>query len=282
MTEEEELLAKIGQLAGQINQHKNQSNPATRGGHSGAPYARHARGGWRPYRGRARGASRALAGPHRNRTLVLNSQSTPSDPASSVASPYASTDETSDAKQGTNNAWVAKRDRHMQLINSSIFNQETQARNKAIAETRRLKEQKKAEREESMVLRHAQSATHFPESSKIAQQSDRRTYTILVGDTPFQVAQGGSKLVSLSSTCFKGPTCPYIHDPNKVAICKEFLQTDNLAEGESDEDVSSDEEVYDEIDTDDVDSDDLEGTEEITQGVDGGDASQQLDFIGFS
>ncbi|KAK2836067.1 hypothetical protein FQN49_006718 [Arthroderma sp. PD_2] len=436
MTEDEELLAKIGQLAGQINQHKNQSNPAARGGHSGAPYARHARGGWRPYRGRARGASRALAGPHRNRTLVLNSQSTPSDPASAAASPYTSTDETNDAQRGTKkNAWIAKRDRHMQLINSSIFDQETQARNKAIAETRRLKAQKKADREESMVLRHAQSTAQFPATGKSESQYDGRAYTILVGDIPFQVARGGSKLISLSNdpskanatpkkvkvggvmfvrskhgnlhrlgavaskkyafpdhisdgTCFKGPTCPYIHDPNKVAICKDFLQTgkcdaglacdlshdpspeispaclhflrgrctnpscrythvrvtpgalvcrdfailgycskgatceerhvhecpdyansgncgnkkcslphvdragqirklhtnkvENSAEGESEEDVSSDEEVYDEIDSDDVDSDDLEGPEEITQGADGGDASQQLDFIGFS
>ncbi|KAM5499858.1 hypothetical protein McanMca71_005976 [Microsporum canis] len=300
----------------------------------------------------------------------------------------------------------------MQLINSSIFDQETQARNKAIAETQRLKAQRKSAREESMVLRHAQSASRFPRSNKGESHSDGKTYTIHVGKVPFQVAQGGSKLISLSSdplkanltpkkvkvggvmflrskrgTCFKGPTCPYLHDPNKVAICKDFLQTgncdaglacdlshdpsperspaclhflrgrctnpscrytharitpgapvcrdfailgycskgatceerhvhecpdyantgncgnkkcslphvdragqirkftnqvDNSTEADSEEDISSDEEVYDEIDSDDIDSDDLEEPEEIIQGVDGGDASQQLDFIGFS
>lgn len=87
----------------------------------------------------------------------------------------------------------------MQLINSSIFDQETQARNKAIAETRRLKAQKKAAREESMVLRHAQSASRFSESNRSEAQPDGRAYTIFVGDIPFQVAQGGSKLISLSS-----------------------------------------------------------------------------------
>lgn len=192
----------------------------------------------------------------------------------------------------------------------------------------------------------------------------------------------------LIGTCFKGPTCPYVHDPNKVAICKDFLQTgkcdagvacdlshdpsperspaclhflrgrctnpscrythvhitpgasvcrdfailgycskgascegrhvhecpdyantgncgnkkcplphvdragqirkftankvDPPAEGDSEEDVSSDDEVFEEIDSDDVDSDDLEEPEVIVQGTDGGDASQQLDFIGFS
>ncbi|EEQ29773.1 CCCH zinc finger protein [Microsporum canis CBS 113480] len=448
MTEEEELLAKIGQLAvtkslGQINQHKNQSNPAARSGYSGASYARHPRGGWRPYRGRARGAPRPIAGPHRNRTLVLNNQSTTSETASSTASPSRPTDELNDPKLGVKSSWIAKRDRHMQLINSSIFDQETQARNKAIAETQRLKAQRKSAREESMVLRHAQSASRFPRSNKGESHSDGKTYTIHVGKVPFQVAQGGSKLISLSSdplkanltpkkvkvggvmflrskrgnlhrlgavaskkkigkvkkknelckrftstgTCFKGPTCPYLHDPNKVAICKDFLQTgncdaglacdlshdpsperspaclhflrgrctnpscrytharitpgapvcrdfailgycskgatceerhvhecpdyantgncgnkkcslphvdragqirkftnqvDNSTEADSEEDISSDEEVYDEIDSDDIDSDDLEEPEEIIQGVDGGDASQQLDFIGFS
>ncbi|EFR05297.1 hypothetical protein MGYG_08308 [Nannizzia gypsea CBS 118893] len=444
MTEEEELLARIGQLAGQINQHKNQTHSAVRGGNPSSSYARHSRGGWRPYRGRGRGPSRALAGAHRNRTLVLNSQSTPAETASVAASSSTPSDEATDAKPGTKSSWIAKRDRHMQLINSSIFDQETQARNKAIAETRRLKSQKKAAQEESMVLRHAQSASSFPESNRSEPLPDGRTYTILVGNIPFQVAQGGSKLISLSNdplkanvtpkrvnvggvmfvrskrgnlhrlgaviskkkpgnvkkrnelckrftstgTCFKGPTCPYIHDPNKVAICKDFLQTgkcdaglacdlshdpsperspaclhflrgrctnpccrythvhitpgapvcrdfailgycskgatcegrhvhecpdyantgncgnkkcplphvdragqirkftankvDPSAEGDSEEDVSSDNEVYEEIDSDDVDSDDLEEPEEIIQGTDGGDASQQLDFIGFS
>ncbi|KAM5453321.1 hypothetical protein McanCB49686_004905 [Microsporum canis] len=338
MTEEEELLAKIGQLAGQINQHKNQSNPAARSGYSGASYARHPRGGWRPYRGRARGAPRPIAGPHRNRTLVLNNQSTTSETASSTASPSRPTDELNDPKLGVKSSWIAKRDRHMQLINSSIFDQETQARNKAIAETQRLKAQRKSAREESMVLRHAQSASRFPRSNKGESHSDGKTYTIHVGKVPFQVAQGGSKLISLSSDPLKANLTPKkvkvggvmflrskrgnlhrlgaVASKNKGATCEErhvhecpdyantgncgnkkcslphvdragqirkfTNQVDNSTEADSEEDISSDEEVYDEIDSDDIDSDDLEEPEEIIQGVDGGDASQQLDFIGFS
>lgn len=30
---------------------------------------------------------------------------------------------------------------------------------------------------------------------------------------------------SFAGACYKGPSCLFIHDPNKVAICKDFLQT---------------------------------------------------------
>ena len=33
--------------------------------------------------------------------------------------------------------------------------------------------------------------------------------------------------------CLKGPRCPYIHDPEKVAICRDFLQTGDCPEGDS-------------------------------------------------
>ncbi|KAK2740751.1 hypothetical protein FQN57_005983 [Myotisia sp. PD_48] len=417
MTEEDELLARISQLAGQINQHKNQSVYPVRGRYSGIPHSSsgpHRRGntGWRPYRGRGRGGARPpLVGPHRHRTLVLNGQNTSSDHAGTTVSAHTSPDEVANSNTGAKGGWVAKRDRHMQLINSSIFNQETQARNKAIEETRRLKMQKKAQKEEMMVLRHAHQAPGQP--------SDQRAFTILVENIPFQVTQGGSKLVKLSSedffgksfifepaytfignpstanatpkkvkvggTCFKGPACPYIHNPDKVAICKQYLQTgncdardacdlshepsperspaclhflrgrctndscryahvrvtpgapvcrdfallgycikgntceerhvhecpnyantgncgnkkcplphvdragqirklnankvENSGDGELEDDISSEEEAYDEIDSDDIDSDDLDEMEEIIPNVPNTDISEQADFI---
>lgn len=189
-----------------------------------------------------------------------------------------------------------------------------------------------------------------------------------------------------TGTCYKGPSCLYVHDPNKVAICKEFLQTgkcgagsmcdlshepspnrspacmhflrgrcsnpdcryshvrvtpgapvcrefatlgycergaecdqrhvhecpdyantgachkkrctlphvdragqirknaankaDTLADSEAD--LSSEEEEYEEIDSDDVDSDELdEGPEMIEPGVDSGEIAQQQDFVQF-
>ncbi|KAK2784857.1 hypothetical protein FQN52_006038 [Onygenales sp. PD_12] len=294
MTEDQDLLAKIGQLAGQINQHKNQNTfPSTssRGTHHATSYSSHHprhHAGWAPYRGRGRYPGvRRHAAPHRNRTLVLSNQATPSENTSAVPSGNTSTEEVNEVKTGQQNGWVAKRDRHMQLINSAIFDKETQARTKAIEESRKLKAQKKAQREEAKVLRHVQGVGGY---QPIAVQSGGQraaSYQISIQDIPFQVVHGGSKLIRLSNdpsaanvtpkkvniggvnfvrskkgnlhrlgsviskkktgvvkkknelckrftstgSCFKGPACPYIHDPNKVAICKEFLQTGKCAAG---------------------------------------------------
>lgn len=47
------------------------------------------------------------------------------------------------------------------------------------------------------------------------------------------------------------------------------------------DDMSSDEDLYDRIDSDDVDSDDFDEPEEVF-GTDSGELSQQKDFVGFS
>lgn len=208
MTEEQELLAKIGQLAGkshscrksmwesyilmragQINQHKNQhQHPAP----STSYHARHPRAGWAPYRGRgARGRPAA----HRNRTLILNNNTadaSKTDTTDNATPPPAST-----------NGWIAKRDRHMQLINTSIYDKEVQARTKAIAETEKTKREKRAKAEEAKVMRYAQGvhnvhATPVAGPSSVATQPSS-SYQIYIHDTPFQVVRGGSKLIRQSS-----------------------------------------------------------------------------------
>lgn len=206
MTEEQELLAKIGQLAGmfhsefknrwkpylmragQINQHKNQhQHPAP----SANYHARHPRPGWAPYRGRgARGRPAA----HRNRTLILNNNT-------ADASKAEATDNATPPPASTN-GWVAKRDRHMQLINTSIYDKEVQARTKAIAETEKTKREKRAKAEEAKVMRYAQGvrnghATPVAGLSGVATQPS--SYQIYIHDTPFQVVRGGSKLIRKSS-----------------------------------------------------------------------------------
>lgn len=40
-------------------------------------------------------------------------------------------------------------------------------------------------------------------------------------------------LVALLGSCNKGPRCRYIHDPSKVAVCKEYLQKGSCPNGES-------------------------------------------------
>ncbi|OJD23836.1 hypothetical protein ACJ73_04812 [Blastomyces percursus] len=311
MTEDQDLLAKIGQLAGQINQHKNQatcSAQPSRGGYHTSYSSHHPRhyAGWAPYRGRGRySGARRHAVPHRNRTLVLSNQSTPPESASGIPSGNTSTDEMNEGKSGSQNGWVAKRDRHMQLINSAIYDKEAQSRTKAIEESRKLKAQKKAQREEAKVLRHVQGVGGYhPVATPVVGQR-AASYQIAIQGIPFQVVQGGSKLIRLPSetntpidrkfgtglpfldepsaanvtpkkvnvggvnfvrskkgnlhrlgsvvsrkkigtvkkknelckrftstgSCFKGPNCPYIHDPHKVAICKEFLQTGKCVAG---------------------------------------------------
>ncbi|EEH10269.1 CCCH zinc finger protein [Histoplasma capsulatum G186AR] len=293
MTEDQDLLAKIGLLAGQINQHKNQATPPTqpsRGGRYTSYHSTHPRrhAGWAPYRGRAsHPSSRRHAAPHRNRTLVLSNLSTPAESASGTPSCNASTDEMNEAKPVCQNGWVAKRDRHMQLINSAIYDKEAQARTKAIEESRKLKAQRIAQREEAKVLRYVQGVGGYrPVATPVVGQR-AASYRITIQDVPFQVVRGGSKLIRLpnepsaanvtpkkvniggvnfvrskkgnlhrlgsvvsrkktgtvkkknerckrftsTGSCFKGPNCPYIHDPNKVAICKEFLQTGKCAAG---------------------------------------------------
>lgn len=103
------------------------------------------------------------------------------------------------------NGWVAKRDRHMQLINSSIYDKEAQARTKAIAETEKAKREKRTKAEEAKVMRYAQGVrntdfSHGPGIDSVTTQPS--SYQIFIHDAPFQVTQGGSKLIRQSSTQF--------------------------------------------------------------------------------
>ncbi|KAH8692171.1 CCCH zinc finger protein [Talaromyces proteolyticus] len=287
MTEDQELLAKISQLAGQINQHKNQrSHPHHTA--SSSYSGRHPRAGWSPYG--LRGSQRRPPVSHRNRTLILNNASGTSRESS--LTPAAVSDATTTADNVTppsaSNGWVAKRDRHMQLINSAIYDKEAQARTKAIAKTEKNKQERRTKAEEAQVMRYAQGS-RTPHMNAVPASTDNTSYQVIIQDIPFQVARGGSKLVRKSSdrkdadktpkkvavggvtfvrskngnlhrlgaviskrkpskikkrdelckrfsrtgTCYKGPACPYIHDPNKVAICKEFLQTGKCHAGDS-------------------------------------------------
>ncbi|KAI1913450.1 hypothetical protein LOZ12_003184 [Ophidiomyces ophidiicola] len=230
MSEDQNLMARIGHLAGQINQHKNQLAAPSRGVYSGgSPYGTHGghhRGysGWAPYRGRGRPASRRPIGPHRHRTLVLNNSITTPDTTSTAPSASISNDEKGDPKTPQQNGWVAKRDRHMQLINTAIYDQEAQARAKAIEETRKIKAQKRAERDKTKVLQFAQHAGG-PVSAPDARvaTAGANSYRIVVQDIPFQITKGGSKLIRLSSEGdpgFEGDLragLPLIDDPSTAS-----------------------------------------------------------------
>ncbi|KAL4803014.1 hypothetical protein BDV18DRAFT_146086 [Aspergillus unguis] len=290
MSEDQDLMAKISQLAGQINRHKNGNTPAQthQETHPGPHVSRHTsyrgRAGWAPYRGRPYGRGRAAA-PHRHRTLILNNSATPASQSSTPTDGMAiDSNEASRSATPNANAWVTKHARHMQLINSAVYDKEAQKRVKALEETRKAKAQKKAHAEQAKVLQFAQGAgRQFPASSAAqvsATGEPSGEYQIFLNDIAFRVSRGGGKLIRVSNdpktanntpkkvkvagvtfvrskngnlhrlgavtskrapsaikkkdelcqrftttgTCYKGPSCPYVHDPNKVAICKDFLQ----------------------------------------------------------
>ncbi|CAG8282450.1 unnamed protein product [Penicillium nalgiovense] len=288
MSENDDLLAKIGQLAGQINRHKTQeTQPAN---HKSQHVSRHvpSHPGWAPYyRGRGRGR-RGAAAPHRHRTLVLNTAGAGSDPSanSSPAPISANNSAVVPTPSSTGSGWVVKHDRHMQLINPAIYERTTQDRSKDMERTRKLRERKKTEYEKGKVLRYAQGPGASAMVSTTANPA--AGHQILVNDVAFRVANGGSKLIRVSNdsstanntpkrvtvadvpfvrskngnlhrlgavamkknhtvkkrdelckrftttgTCYKGPTCPFVHDPSKVAMCKDFLQTGQCAAGSS-------------------------------------------------
>ncbi|KAG5750805.1 hypothetical protein H9Q69_004509 [Fusarium xylarioides] len=271
--EERELLARISQVAGQINRHKNQQ-AGSRGSPSHHP-AHHRQNSYRhassPYPARHNRIGRHPTA-HHHRTLHLNGDnSTASRSASSGAE--------------TPPGWVSRTDRHRQLINANVYEKETQNRAKAIEETRQRKISGRRQREKAQFnefLKHQATA-----SSAQTNPADRNVLTI--EGVQFRVMDGGKKLVkipdalnsssrtpkfatvagvkfyrtktgnlvanrfvndqrragtvkkinqlckifSTTGSCTKGPRCRYIHDPNKVALCKDILKDGQCVNGES-------------------------------------------------
>ncbi|KAM6480953.1 hypothetical protein HDV62DRAFT_88096 [Trichoderma sp. SZMC 28011] len=280
--EDKELLARIGQLAGQINRHKNQQ-----AGYQSVPPSHH------PHRHRgnvyrqagapypSRGYSSRPAATHRHRTLHLNASASASGSASSSAAP---------SPAPTTSGWVSKNDRHRQLINASIYEKDSQNRAKAIEETRQrnLKERRLREKKRfGDYLRHQADVAGVAGTSMSANSTGLNE--ISVNGIRFRVLDGGKKLVkspddpaspamtpkltviagvkfhrtktgnlvaqrivrdhrrsgavkkldqrckifSTTGSCPKGPSCRYIHDPDKVALCKDFLKDGKCPNGEA-------------------------------------------------
>ncbi|KAF7182269.1 hypothetical protein CNMCM7691_001748 [Aspergillus felis] len=245
MTEDQELMAKISQLAGQINRHKNQAPQAqTHPGselHAGPYVSRHtrARAGWAPYRGRPYGRGLPAA-PHRHRTLVLNNANSGN---SAVSTPGPTNENVVESRSATPNGWVAKRDRHMQLINSAIYDKEAQARAKAMEQTRKAKAEKKTRIEQAKVLRYAQGFGRPHPATSVAPQVSATTqpqgeYQVYLNDIPFRIAKGGSKLVRVSggdpfcAVAVRRTGLPLVDDPNTANITpKKVTVADYAATG---------------------------------------------------
>ncbi|KAI0125801.1 hypothetical protein BJ170DRAFT_685046 [Xylariales sp. AK1849] len=267
--EEQELLAQINRLEGRINRHKaGQSHPPhqyTRGSYRATPY--------QPPRAGFRG-TRSHAPTYRNKTLVLNGQSRPS---------ATSGDPTANTNESDSQSWVSRTDRHLQLINSTVFEKDSQTRASAIEQTQRQKRLQKERTEKSRIL----NFVHKNMSSNPTSAASK--YEITVDDIRFQVTKQGSKLVrapgennppiatprvalvggvkfyrtkngnlvrhgiakaqrmaseikkvdapckafSWTGSCHKGPRCRFMHNPSKVAVCRDWLFKNDCPNGDA-------------------------------------------------
>lgn len=151
-----------------------------------------------PYtRPRGRAGKPAL-NPHRNRTLILNKTNNTSQISKGPTEPVeGSAADTTKSEEDNNSeslkpamSWVTKRDRHMQLINSSVFDKETQIRNKAIDETRRQKASQRDLRERNKIEKHLTS---------LSTSTPTNIHEISINGLAFQVVNGGSKLSRIQS-----------------------------------------------------------------------------------
>lgn len=207
-------MERIGRLAGQINRHKNQQA----GFVAGQPVRSHHRtpaershscstrvdalqdagysNGWRragfPHRGGHRGARMPA---YRNRTLVLNGANQPGD---------ADSGPTSDASASS---WVSKTDRHMQLINTSIYKKDAQARTAAMEQTRRQKIALRDKQERAKLIHHLSRLGNSGGLESTNQQTPVDKYEIAVQGVRFIVAKNGSKLFKVpgASESYTGP-----------------------------------------------------------------------------
>ncbi|KAM3471777.1 hypothetical protein MY5147_005645 [Beauveria neobassiana] len=264
--EERELLDRISALAGQINRHKNQQ-----AGFQPSHSSRSLRQQAPRYRGTSyRGRGYRIGHPpvHRHRTLNLNAHASSSE--SSPSTPVSTSD---------NAQWVSKTDRHKQLINANIYQQQAQSRAQAIEETRKRK----------LTRQHNSERARFNNFIQQSQGSSIQNHEqpeIMIDSIRFLVRDGGKKLVRaaavagvrfhrtktgnlvahrvvkdhrrpgavkkvdepcnifsttgyvrdeltfVAGSCSKGPSCRYQHDPNKVAVCKDFLKEGRCINGE--------------------------------------------------
>lgn len=232
MSEDKGLLARIGQLAGQlsylvmswtklmskghINLHKTHTPLGGRHEHEytkspqSAISHRTASAGrstsWKssrsaPYpRPHATGGKSAI-NPHRNRTLVLNKSKSYSQAHNDLGKASAGSVANNSKSEDDDDKWVTKNDRHMQLIASSVFDKETQLRKQAMDETRRQKVLQKDQWEKSALEKHLRALHAAAAKTSTASSNDviSTVHHININGLSFQVVNGGSKLSRIRS-----------------------------------------------------------------------------------
>ena len=221
MADDSELEARIAALSQQIDRHKTESGPASPGGaqypQSAHPHYRklglgkltsgfegRGRGSnrWTPQRGTPYGVPVGRGRGYRpasiqNRTLVLNGRGAKQS-SNQAMSPALASPDAQQPSQTSRQApgWVTKRDRHMQLINNTVFEKKTMERTMAMQETREMRAQAREEREKSKM---SSLITSLRGQSTVTQPTQTQAPpSITVNEIRFVITDGGSKLIKTS------------------------------------------------------------------------------------
>ncbi|KAI4122304.1 MAG: hypothetical protein LQ338_005892 [Usnochroma carphineum] len=276
MSEDQELLARISQLAGQINLHKAQPPSSQPGTNIHRSRVTRGYATWKaprqaPYSARKRGARRHPT----SHSLVLSKESSQS-PANKGADGLGALQPTA--------SYVSKQGRHRQLINSSVLDRVTQQRKQAIEESQQHKVLADDQRERQRMQQYMEGldASQGSSTMRTSRTPSSKFHQIGLDGMTFQIMKKGR-------TCPK-KRCGLPHVDRAGQIRKQAAQstnTSNSSDGQkvaetNQSDISSDEDNGAETDGEDVDSDDL--NDELIEGVDalGRQAlAEQHDFVGF-
>jgi hypothetical protein len=145
-----------------------------------------------PYHTRGRGSARPHT-PHRHRTLVLNGT------GGGAQSSNAGAGESSVATDSSG-SWVSRNDRHLQLINSAVYEKDSQSRTKAIEETRKAKLRQRNEREKAKLANFFSHQAMADAAAFANLPGNSGKYEVEVEGIRFRVAKDGSKLIKLPGT----------------------------------------------------------------------------------
>ncbi|KKF92964.1 hypothetical protein CFO_g4702 [Ceratocystis platani] len=195
--ERSRLLSRISQLAGQINRHKNSqtSGSLRAGAHSQSGYNTPSNG-YHPYQ-RARGTR----GGYRGRGHYAGFSGRLPAPNSSNTS---TSDVVTSASTGTTTpSFVTRSDRHLQLINTNVYDQDASSHSRTLQLSKQKHLQDKSAREKAKLRSFLRSKAISPSNIN---HSDNKQYTIDVGGIKYHVANGGSKLIKADKLNMDGPT----------------------------------------------------------------------------
>jgi hypothetical protein len=129
----------------------------------------------------------------------LNSNA-PTPPNAAVADPGGENSETPSSNRAVTQGWVTKTDRHLQLINASIFEKDSQLRAKAMEETRKQKLRQRDERERARFNKHLfrmRGNINNASGAQLRSADSAENYEISVQGIRFRVLKNGSKLVKI-------------------------------------------------------------------------------------